>query len=280
MAHGVRANGTAPAIDWQQPWFAPVRQWGASTLQAWREGATVHAALNACTPAGTDGPAIRFAPQSALAQGVAYEAHVFAQRECPTRDNLHDFFNGLCWLCWPRAKRRINELQAAQIARDGVQATRGPVRDTLTLLDENGAVLLAPPPLWRALRARDWQDLFVGQRALWPHARLVIIGHALLEKLVHPRKDLTAHVWGAAPTWYELGLAGGSPAWEAPSDGATESATEAADSMLAAALEETTLADKPLTPLPLMGIPGWDNNACPSYYDDVTVFRPPRPVRE
>jgi hypothetical protein len=203
---------------------------------------------------------VRFVPQSALPDGVAYEAHMFDRRECPTRDNLHDFFNGLCWLAWPHTKRRINALQAAQIARDGVGATRGPVRDALTLLDENGALLLAPQPLWDALHARDWQRLFVAERNQWQRARLLIVGHALLEKLVQPRKDLTAHVWCALADPCDLALH-----------------TTDLDAALAASLTEAVLATKPFVPLPVMGVPGWcADNARPGYYNDVTVFRPQR----
>ncbi len=66
----------------------------------------------------------------------------------PTRDNLHDFFNGLAWLHFPQAKRCLNELQAAEIdQRRRGRPPRGPLRDALTLFDENGAVLDAPPVL-------------------------------------------------------------------------------------------------------------------------------------
>ncbi len=95
----------------------------------------------------------------------AYEAHVFETGTVPTHDNLHDFFNGLVWRAFPQAKRRLNELQATEIERAGVGATRGPLRDALTLFDENGALLEAPPALWRALAARDWPALFVSRGA-------------------------------------------------------------------------------------------------------------------
>jgi hypothetical protein len=71
---------------------------------------------------------------------MAYEAFIHAQRCVPTRDNLHDFFNGLVWLHWPQLKLQMNRLQAAEIASAGVGARRGPLRDALTVLDENGAV--------------------------------------------------------------------------------------------------------------------------------------------
>jgi len=175
----------------------------------------------------------------------------------PTRDNLHDFFNGLVWLAFPETKRRLNELQAAEIARNGVTSTRGPVRDALTLFDENGALLDAPAALWKALAARDWQSLFATQRAQWSEARLIVFGHALLEKLTTPRKALTAHVLLLPP----------SP------DACGPAALD--DSALARRLDAEYLAQKPFVPLPVLGVPGWwADNAAPDFYDDPKVFRP------
>ena len=85
-------------------------------------------------------------PQAALPDGCAYEAHIHATGAVPTRDNLHDFFNALVWLHFPTAKRLLNRLQAAAIARDGVQASRGPVRDAATLFDENAVLFLSAEP--------------------------------------------------------------------------------------------------------------------------------------
>ena len=198
-----------------------------------------------------------FAPQDVLLPGTAYEAHIFATDTVPTRDNLHDFFNGLVWLHFPLAKRRLNALQAAEIARHGIGGHRGPLRDALTLFDENGAVLDAPPVLWYALAARDWQRLFVTERARWQEARLLVFGHALLEKLVSPRKPATAHVLYA--------------------QGAIQSIAND-DAAIVNALDAEHLATKPFLPLPVLGIPGWwAGNADFCFYDDPDVFRPPRP---
>ncbi len=213
------------------------------------------AAPGIALPAGP----LRFVHADAAPAGEAYEAFIFRTAQVPTRDNLHDFFNGLVWLHFPRAKRRLNALQAAEIARAGIGATRGPLRDALTLFDENGAVLDAPPALWQALLARDWRRLFVSERALWHEARLLVFGHALLEKLVAPRKALTAHV-----LW-------------APDAGRAIAIDDAA---IAAALEPSHLAGKPFAPLPVLGVPGWwPANEAPGFYDDAAVFRPPRSPR-
>ena len=42
-------------------------------------------------------------------------------------------------------------------------------------------------------------------------------------------------------------------------------------------LTAAELATKPFTPLPVLGVPGWwPANQDPAFYDDATVFRPPR----
>jgi hypothetical protein len=203
---------------------------------------------------------VRFASQAELPAGVAYEQFIFDTGRVPTRENLHDFFNGLCWLRFPLTKQRLNRLQAAEIAAAGVGAVRGPVRDALTLFDENAALLQAPEPLWEALVARDWHRLFVTLRPLWAQARLVLFGHALLEKLVAPYKSITAHVLREP---VPLALGDDLAAW---------------DAWLAAGLSAAQLAAKPFTPLPVLGVPGWwPANEGPGFYADASVFRPPRP---
>ncbi len=166
-------NCNAP--DWSRPWFAPLQVQGEPVFEHAQDLPVAQALQQANASAK-----LRFVPQDDLPEGSAYEAHVFQTGRVPTRDNPHDLFNGLVWLGYPQAKARVNELQAAQILRDGVQPVRGSVRDALTLLDENGALLLAPQPLCQALCARQWRTLFVDLRALWQQAQLLIFGHALL----------------------------------------------------------------------------------------------------
>ena len=238
-------------LDWQAPWHAPWREPGRAVEAALAAGAALRDALNVHAPAP-----VRFVAQEALPQGVPYERFVFERRECPTRENLHDFFNGLVWHRMPRAKARLNALQAAEIAAHGVGGRRGPVRDAITLFDENGALLDAPAPLWDALLERDWKRLFVELRPLWDAARILVFGHALLEQLARPRKDLTAHVWAQPCALADLA---------------------AADAWLASCCTPQRLAAKPFTPLPVAGIPGWDaGNQNFSFYDDSLVFRPRR----
>ncbi|MCJ0761950.1 DUF3025 domain-containing protein [Variovorax terrae] len=238
-------------IDWTRPWLRPWREPGQRLAQAVAGGLPLHEALNREARAP-----VRFVPQSELPPGMAYEHYIFESGCCPVRADLHDFFNGICWLGLPRTKQRLNALQAAQIAADGIGPKRGPVRDALTLFDENAALLQAPPPLWQALLDKDWHRLFVVLRPLWAEAELRVVGHAALEKLVFPRKQVTVHVWRSFR--------------------AIESGADL-DDRLAASLAPAALAAKPFAPLPVLGIPGWwAENENFSFYDDSLVFRPPQ----
>jgi hypothetical protein len=246
------------ALRWDWPWMAPYAPYAQAAAAGLQSGLSVAQVLNQL--GGTQAP-VRFVPESQLPAGQAYEAYIAEQQQCPTRDNLHDLFNGLTWLALPRTKARLNVLQAGEIARAGVGDRRGPLRDALTLFDENGALLQAPPALWQALEERDWQRLFVDLRGLWAQARLVLFGHALQEKLQQPRKAITAHVYRPQRP---LDLT--RPRW---------------DEALAADLSASYLAEKPYCPLPILGVPGWHlPNENVSFYDDAHVFRPPATGRK
>jgi hypothetical protein len=236
-------------IAWEAPWYAPWRALGEPVEAAVALGATHAAALNAMGR-----PPVRFVGQDEFPAGAAYEQFIFDSGCCPVRPGLHDFFNGLVWLRFPHTKRALNRLQAQEIARAGIGPQRGPVRDAITVFDENGALLFAPPAVWQALEARAWRELFVDLRPLWAQSRLMVFGHALLEQLVNPRKGLTAHVWRAQCA---MDSEAGDDAW------------------LATQCTPERLARKPFTPLPVLGVPGWwAGNENFSFYDDSLVFRP------
>jgi Protein of unknown function (DUF3025) len=275
------------SMDWLAAWWNPWRAVGQQVAARVLAGARVCDALNAAQPVAsmaTHSPNLgahlatkalpttpmQFVPQSALPEGVAYEAFIFETGQVPTRENLHDFFNGLAWLVFPVTKRRLNALQYSVLAADGVQATRGALRDALTLFDENvaiwpcasGAVPRAANEthhqLVHALRAKQWPRAFIELRAQWEHNPPVLFGHALLEKLVTPYKSITAHVYIAK-------------------DATDNIATTDLDKSVALQLGPAELTPKPFIPLPVLGVPGWwAANEDPAFYNDAQVFRGPR----
>ena len=238
---------------WEQPWFSSWQLTGKQILKAWHQQPD---ALHACLAAKqTNFIAV---PQTQLPSDEAYEAFIFRTNTVPTRNNAHDFFNGLCWLRFPQTKQQLNRLQAQAILKEGVTAQRGALRDALTLFDENAALLCAPEVLWQSLRAQDWHALFVTHREAWTEANLTLFGHALLEKLLKPYKGITAHVL-CVPVPVDIQAAGDA----------------ALDAWLSQHLHETEMQHKPFLPLPVLGIPGWwPPNEDMGFYADPQVFRP------
>ncbi|QDZ30291.1 DUF3025 domain-containing protein [Noviherbaspirillum sp. UKPF54] len=253
------------AIDWQRPWLAPLRATAESIVHSpdWR--AAINHRAEQIGLKNHRGLPIRFVPQASLPHGMAYEAFISATGGVPTRENLHDFFNALVWLTFPRIKVQLNALQAAEIVKAGaIPASRGKVRDAATIFDENAALLVVrDASLIDALRAHAWHEVFIERRHEFAQSCDVwLFGHALMEKLVSPYKAITAH---ARPVIAENAYFGLSPCdkriW----------IDEAVKNQLGAGL---TTAE--FTPLPVLGIPGWWDGQGQEFYDDAAVFRPKR----
>ncbi|MBT8047297.1 MAG: DUF3025 domain-containing protein [Xanthomonadales bacterium] len=217
--------------------------------------------LNRLLPAGlvsaNDAP-IQFVPSESLPD-VDYERHIFRAGEVSTRKhNWHDLFNALVWCRFPQLKVTMNALHFDQLQREK-PGRRGKLRDALTLLDESGVIVAGSDmSLLTALASRDWQSAFVAQRSGWAEAvQVFVCGHAILEKFLSPYKSITAHALlvycSAPPALHDL------------------------DRMLAALVSDpgvfSSTAD--LSPLPLMGIPGWwpRGGQNQDFYDDADVFR-------
>ncbi len=276
-------------IDWSRPGFGAVQptaqRFGLTGpsepapgppdpgQSALAPGTAVLAAFNAGAQAlgvrNAGGQPLSFVPQDALPDGLAYEAFIGATGQVPTRDNLHDFFNGLVWLAYPRTKRQLNAMQAEQIAAAGVGKSRGPTRDGVTIFDENAALLvLRDGPdgraLLDALRAHQWSDaLFERSKAFGPDAEVWLFGHALMEKLTAPRKAITAHtrvVW-VDGSFFAQGHA---------------ERLARIDAQVAQELAEQGLDTSRFTPLPVLGVPGWWAGQDAGFYADASVFRPKR----
>ena len=244
---------SVPDIDWDAPWLADWRAVGEPIARQVAAGMSQPEALSAAS-----GVPVRFVPQSDLPEGQAYEDFIFAKGQVPTREGLHDFFNALCWMHFPLAKKRLNQLQAREIARAGVGQVRGPVRDAATVFDESAWLSQTSDAVWLALTEHRWIDAFVGLRSEWAHTWLWAFGHAALEKAVQPYKSITVHLWRVPQGVVQADL----------------------DAWLAQDLTPEKLAQKPFSPLPLLGVPGWWlANEDPAFYADDSVFRPRRSPR-
>ncbi|SHH57021.1 DUF3025 domain-containing protein [Massilia sp. CF038] len=258
-------------IDWTRPWYDAVRPaFARLDFSALGITGALNAGAQSLALHNHAGQPLRFVPQAQLPEGRAYEEFIGSTGCVPTRENLHDFFNGLVWLTFPRIKQQLNALQAAQIALAGVGKSRGAARDAATIFDENCALLIVRrgaegQALAQALRAHAWQDALVQRRAMFgPDVQVWLFGHALMEKLVAPRKAITAHtrVVEADDVHFTL-TADAQRAW--------------IDAHLAASLATEQLNTACFTPLPVLGIPGWWPEQDEAFYADASVFRPRRP---
>ena len=197
------------------------------------------------------GQPVRFVPPGA--KDAYYEVKVFETGKVETRpDNLHDFFNALAWLSFPRTKARINALHAAEIPKEG--ARRGRLRDLLTIFDEGGAIVQCDDAeLISMLNGFRWKDLFWHNRDKVRAAmRIVVLGHAVLEQALEPWPGITCK------------------AIVLPQGVDVDSATQAWLGALAPGASPRDLA-----PLPIFGYPGWSAQDG-LFYDDARYFRPLR----
>lgn len=262
------------------PWLAPFASWAAASdprplgrLDLGRLNALAEArglALEGGTP-------VRFV-DAAAAGPMPYELAIAETGEVPTRVDgpgmVHDWFNALCWLRWPAIKARMNRLQAEAIrARPAsLSGPRGALRDAITSFDESGALFVTDDDSAIAcLRGFDWPGLFVARRETFAsRIRVLVVGHALLEKLQSPYKAICAHALPVAspPACGEVRY---------PVDPGRPDDLDRLDAAVAATLDACALARERLAPLPLLGIPGWwPGNEDPAFYNDASVFRPGR----
>ncbi|WP_214000987.1 DUF3025 domain-containing protein [Arsukibacterium sp.] len=200
--------------------------------------------------------------------GRYYEQFIFDTGQVPTRlNNWHDFFGGCIWGLFPQCKTLLNQLHMTEIAEHGLQQ-RSKLRNKLTLFDECGVLICLEPALRQhadLLHTHQWQQSFVARRDdWWQGVKPVIFGHAIYEMATRPFLGLTAKC-------LFLDVPAGFSHW------ALTDAYSFLDEKLKQQFANGTLLldNQQLTPLPLLGVPGWwFDNQHAGFYQNTAYFRP------
>ena len=231
------------------------------------------------------GARLRFVPQEfgKLPFEKQYEPRCYLNGEVPTRaDNWHDLFNALVWLTFPKAKAAINArhyhalMEQGEVGDVATGSERGAVRDVNTLLDESGVIVVyVDAQLAGLLQGFKWKELFWQRRAqvqaghfdgLRTGMGFYLFGHGLYEKALQPYVGMTGQ---------GLLLAVEQEFFSWPSSRQLSHL----DQLLADYLAEPghCRSTRDLSPVPLLGVPGWaEDNEDPAYYDNIKYFRPGR----
>lgn len=266
-------------IDQQAVWLSPYRQIHRALTQDLQDGLSLavwlndyFAKQNLTLLSGTGEP-VSFTDQSDLPHGVAYEAYIAQHHKIPTRDNLHDWFGACIWSVFPKAKAMLNAHHLKHLHDNQAGNGRNRIRDAITVFDENGVIVATSlPQIKTALYGFDWQNALVSPREHWHNPNAVkpcqiqatIFGHALLEQLITPRKNLCGHAMVVVVDDGFFAL--------------DESAKLAIlDEKVAQLLDEwLSQADstpRDLQPLPILGVPYFWQNQDADFYADTQVFR-------
>lgn len=195
-----------------------------------------------------------------------YEPRIYLAGEIQTRTkNWHDLFNALVWLTFPRAKATLNQLHYQALLQElqAKETCRGSLRDAATLFDESGVVVVSShDQLSQLLRGFEWKTLFWEQRAiLSSHMRFFIFGHGLYEKALSPYVGMTGKgvVLSVEDDFFSESL---------------QTQLMIIDGMLTEFIGQHLVKSTDLTPVPILGYPGWSlDNDDSRYYDNHSYFR-------
>lgn len=212
---------------------------------------------------------------------MAYEERVYKKGIVSTREqNWHDLFNAFIWLLFPKTKTLLNNLHLQELENQPGKK-RTPARDAITHIDESGIIIASSNShLLELLKNHQWQEVFVQSRTQWlyqashsdPHSGsqrwqqkigAFVFGHGMYEKAFKPFIGFTgkAYCLEVDEHFYQQ-------------DKITQ--YQILDQLLSDEIKQKkTLSDsRHLSPLPILGIPGWaKENESPAYYDNKDYFR-------
>jgi Protein of unknown function (DUF3025) len=244
----------------RSPMFDPLRGvCNALSAAAWPSPAQLTVLAQGRKLVSGGGQPLRFETLTQATAAADYESCIHDEGVAPLREaNWHDFFNAAAWLAFPRTKAALNRAHVAALqVQQG--AARSRARDALTLFDESGVLVLSSSrAVLDGIRAFDWGRVFCEARDELPAStQFVVFGHALYEKALAPYVGMTGH------------------ALLIETAGLTEACD--VDAVAAQALLAGITQPRDLSPLPLLGVPGWwDANRDAAFYGNTAYFRPGR----
>jgi hypothetical protein len=227
------------------------------------------------------GMPLRFVEQECgkLSFEAQYEPRCYFTGEVQMRAyNWHDLFNALVCLTFPKTKAVLNARHYHALIEEQASGNtrRGAVRDVNTLFDESGVIVVyADAELAALLRDFKWKELFWQRReqvraghfdGLRTGMGFYLFGHGLYEKALQPYVGMTGQ---GLLIKVEQEFFSWPPARQ----------LKHLDSLLAdyLAMPEHCRSTRDLSPVPLLGVPGWAmSNDCAAYYDNTSYFRPGR----
>jgi hypothetical protein len=236
----------------------------------WRMAGNFRHATRWPTPGELNGltdPQFGFVFTEIVEDGLSFEERIAEKREVQCRhESWHDFFNAMTTLAFPRMKLAVNEMQAT-----GGGYSKGPrttSQNMLAHVEECGVIVLSKnPKLTAYLKEFRWRELFWDEReVLNTDMRFIIYGHGLYAKALEPYIGLTGH--GMIVSCDSI-----------PESGVTEFADRHAAQLLRDG--DGYRRPRDLSPIPLLGIPGWSSlSEDSSFYDNRAYFRAGRRAKE
>lgn len=200
-----------------------------------------------------------------------YEPHVAQARAVPTRArSWHDFFNMAIWAHFPRLRWALNAVHVdSALGPVDPRNGRAPEQNVAAQFDESGLIVASSSAeLLAQLRALRFKQVFWERRQeLLASTRFWIVGHGMLESLLTPH----------------FGLSGKAVLLELPRAPSSYQADDLrfwVDALVAERIAGWRGRAPVLDPLPLLGIPGYADNAAPEFYDDARYFRFQRQPRD
>lgn len=195
-----------------------------------------------------------------------YEEIIYKRAQIPTRrESWHDLFNGLIWLQFPKTKALLNRWHMEDIQAHGLNP-RTPRRNLVTHFDECGVIIVTDDlNLIDDLREHLFKSTLFDHREKWGHnIQATLFGHANYEMLMEPYIGLTGKWLPIMPCegYFDMPRA--------------EQLCFIDKSLCQQLIVNSSFCQSTeLSPLPLLGIPGWWPQNCHSeFYSNTGYFRP------